>query len=192
MMPMSGTREIKRPVTEEDIRKWEQGWTEMMVTIWQEKIRQLGIIDTMRLHNTLDHQVVDTGGSVTIAHEFMMYGIYVAKGVGRGYRRGNSGLDDENGLQFLGKSYRKAHGLNKKRLRSKKSEGLMTSGKPRQRRDWFTPRYLGSIDILTQVEVSLYGEAYMGTLSNVVGAMFGNVRVSGSRGTVITPTISRF
>lgn len=189
---MSGTREIRRPVTDEDIRQWERSWTEMMVTIWQEKIRQLGIVDTMTLHNTLDYHISDAGGAIQIAHEFMLYGIYVAKGVGRGYRRGNSGLDDEDGLQFLGKSYRKANGLNKKRLRSKKSEGKMTSGKPRQRRDWFTPRYLGSIDILTQVEVGLYGEGYLGTLSNVIGAMFGNVRISGSKGTVLTPTLSRF
>ena len=41
-------------------------------------------------------------------------------------------------------------------------------------------------------EVTLYGEAYMGTLSNVVGAMFGNVKVKGSKGTVVTPTLSRW
>ncbi len=189
---MSGTREIKKPVTEKDLRDWERAWTEMMVTIWQEKIRRLGIIDTMSLHNSLEHRISNSGGAVQIAHEFLMYGIYVAKGVGRGYRRGNSGLDDDDGLQFLGKSYRKAHGRNKKRLRSKKIEGKMTSGKPRQRRDWFTPRYLDSIDLLTQIETRMYGEGYMGTLSNVVAAMFDNVKVSGSKGTVLTPTLSRF
>lgn len=170
------SREIKRPVTEQDVRKWERAWTEMMVTIWQENIRRLDIVDTMQLHNTITHKVTDIGGQIQIAHQFMMYGIYVARGVGKGYRHGNSGKDDDNGLKFLDKSYRKAHKM----------------GKPRQRRDWFTPRYLSSIDVLTEVERSLYGEAYMGTLSNVVAAMFGNVRVEGSKGTVVTPTLSRW
>lgn len=172
---MSG-REIRRPVTEEDVRRWEQEWTRMMVTIWQENIRRLAIVDTMRLHNTISGGVRDTGGQIEILHEFMLYGIYVARGVGNGYRRGNSGKDDENGLRFLDKRYRKEHRM----------------GKPRQRRDWLYPRYLSSIDILTQVEVKLYGEAYIGTLSNVVEAVFGNVEVKGSKGTVVTGTMRRW
>ena len=166
-MPRSG-REIKRPVTEEDIRLGEQAWTEMMVTIWRENILRLGIVDTMTLYNKMAYRVTDTGGQIQIAHEFMLYGIYVARGVGNGYRRGNSGKDDENGLQFLGKQYRKEHKM----------------GKPRQRRDWFTPRYLSSIEVLTRVEVQLYGNAYMGTLSNVVQAMFGNVETDGMTASV--------
>lgn len=168
---MSGSREIKKPVSEEDVRKWERAWAEMMVTIWRENIIRLGIVDTMTLYNNFSQRVTDIGGQIQIAHEFMMYGIYVAKGVGNGYRRGNGG-----DLEFLDKSYRKAHKM----------------GKPRKRRDWFTPRYLSSIEVLTEVEVTLYGEAYMGTLSNVVGAMFGNVKVKGSKGTVVTPTLSRW
>lgn len=153
---MSSGREIKRPVTEEDIRLWEKAWTEMMVTIWRENILRLGIVDTMTLHNTISYRVTDVGGQIQIAHEFMLYGIYVAKGVGKDYRRQHK------------------------------------MGKPRQRRDWFSPRYLSSIDVLTQVETQLYGHAYMGTLSNVVDAMFSHARVRGNRGTVVTPTLSRF
>lgn len=173
---MSSGREIKRPVTEEDIRLWEKAWTEMMVTIWRENILRLGIVDTMTLHNTISHRVTDVGGQIQIAHEFMLYGIYVAKGVGNGYRHGNSGKYDENGLRFLDKDYRRQHKM----------------GKPRQRRDWFSPRYLSSIDVLTQVETQLYGHAYMGTLSNVVDAMFSHAKVRGNRGTVVTPALSRF
>ena len=156
---MSSGRSIKRPVTEQDIRKWEEGWAEMMVTIWRENILRLGIVDTGRLHDSFSHHVTDTAGQITIAHEFMLYGIYVARGVGRGYRRGNSGKDDENGLQVLGKAYRKAHKM----------------GKARKKRDWFSSRYLSSIKVLARVERDLYGEAFMGNLSNVVQAMFGNV-----------------
>ncbi|MBQ3700823.1 MAG: hypothetical protein II886_13115 [Prevotella sp.] len=187
---MSSGREIRRPVSEEDIRRWEQAWTEMMVTIWRENILRLGIVDTMTLHNKMSHRITDTGGQIQIAHEFMLYGIYVARGVGNGYRRGNPG-----DLDILNKDYRKAHGLNKpRRTGLKYSDGSdkYTSGKPREKRDWFTGRYLSSIDVLNRVEVQLYGEAYMGTLSNVVDAMFGSVRVSGSMGTVVTPALSRF
>ncbi len=173
-MPKNG--KIERPVTEEDIRNWEKAWTDMMVTIWRENIVRLGIVDTRRLYNTITHNISDIGGQITIAHEFMLYGIYVARGVGNGYRHGNSGKDDENGLRFLDKQYRRSRKM----------------GKPRERRDWFSPRYLSSINVLTRVETELYGEGYMGTLSNVVQAMFGNVRVKGSSGTVVTPTLSRF
>lgn len=180
-------REIKRPVSEEDIRKWEEGWSEMMVKIWREKILDLHIVDTMRLHNSMSYAVQDLGGQIQIAHEFMLYGIYVARGVGSGYRRDNGG-----NLEFLDPDYRRQHGLNKPRKKGPAWGGGYTSGKPRTRRDWFTPRYLSSINVLTEVEMQMYGEAYMGTLSNVVAAMFSNVEVKGDSGTVITPTIARF
>lgn len=187
---MSNGREIKRPVTDEDVRLWEKAWAEMMVTIWRENILRLGIVDTMQLHNKIEHRVMDTGGQIQIAHEFMLYGIYVAKGVGNGYRRGNLG-----DLDILNKDYRRKHGLDKPRKtgnRDSRGQVKYTSGKPRERRDWFTPRYLSSIDVLTEVETQLYGHAYMGTLSNVVAAMFDGVKVAGGRGTVVTPTLSRF
>ena len=173
---MSSGREIKRPVTEQDIREWERGWAEMMVKIWRENILRLGIVDTGRLHNTLSGRVTDMSGQISIAHEFMLYGIYVARGVGRGYRRGNSGKDDENGLQFLGKSYRKAHKM----------------GKARKKREWFAKKYLRSIYVLSEVERDLYGEAYMGTMSNVVAAMFGGTVAKGNKGTDITATLNGF
>lgn len=172
----NGRREIKRPVTEQDIREWERGWAEMMVTIWRENILRLNIFDTGQLYRSFSVRVADTAGQISIAHQFMLYGIYVARGVGRGYRRGNSGKDDENGLQFLGKSYRKAHKM----------------GKPRNKRDWFSRKYLSSIRVLTEVERDLYGEAYMGTLSNVVEAMFGGKMVKGSQGSEIRATLASF
>lgn len=153
-------REIRRPVTEEDIRKWEEGWTDMMVKIWRENIMRLGIFDTGALHDSLRGSTSDNGGQRVLAHTFLLYGLYVARGVGNGYRRGNSGKDDENGLRFLGKAYRQEHKL----------------GEARKKRDWFSGRYLRSITVLTRVERDLYGNAYMGTLSNVVSAMFDNDR----------------
>ena len=108
---MANGKKIKRPVTEEDIREWERGWTDMMVKIWQENMLRLKIFDTGRLYNRMTGTVTDASGLVTICHQFLLYGIYVARGVGNGYRRGNSGKDDDNGLKFLGKQYRKEHNI---------------------------------------------------------------------------------
>lgn len=145
----------------------------MMVNIWRENILLLNIMDTGQLFRSIDQHVNNANNRIIIAHEFMLYGIYVARGVGNGYRRGNSGIDDENGLQFLGKDYRREHRL----------------GKPRKKRDWFLSKYLRSISVLSAVERDLYGNAYMGTLSNVVQAVFEGKNTKGSNGTSMTSTL---
>lgn len=179
-------RDIKRPVTEQDIRAWEHDWADMMVTIWRENILRLGIVDTRRLHDRMSFRVADVGGQITIAHEFMLYGIYVARGVGQGFTRGNPG-----DLPIMDKTYRKLTGLDKPRKRGPKWGGGYTSGKPRKKREWFARKYLRSIHVLTEVERDLYGNAYMGTLSNVVQAVFNGKDVVGSSGTDVTATVNR-
>ncbi len=164
-------KEIIRPVTEEDIRAWERGWADMMITIWRENILRLGIVDTGRLHDTIEHHISDIGGQITIAHEFMMYGIYVARGVGNGYAHGNGG-----DLAFLeGWKWDWAHGK-----------------KHRLKRDWFQNKYMRSLYVLSHVERDLYGNAYLGTASNVLAAMFDGKVVRGSMGTDVTTTITQF
>lgn len=167
---------IRRPVSERDIREYEKAWTEMMVTIWRENMLRLQIFDTGKLYNRITGRVQVMDGMVTISHQFLLYGIYVARGVGNGYRRGNSGKDDENGLRFLGKDYRKKHKM----------------GAARKKRDWFYRRYMSSIAVLSRVERDLYGEAYMGTLSDVVQAMFGNGSVKSSSGKDVSGTFMSF
>lgn len=164
-------RKITRPVSEADIRKWEQDWMTMMITIWREQITRLGIVDTMKLYNDITGSL-SHGEQVTIAHEFMKYGIYVAAGVGNGYSKGNGG-----DLDILDPSLRKAARLDKPRSRGPRwSTKHMTTGKPREKRDWFVRKYLRSIYVLGDVERSLYGEAYMGTLSNVVSGLFTTIK----------------
>ena len=90
-------REIKRPVTEEDIRAWEDGWSEMMITIWREKIMSLGIVDTMTLYNRLSHVVSRAEGVTAVTHEFMEYGIFMEAGTGRGYEIHGKKYNDKNG-----------------------------------------------------------------------------------------------
>ena len=75
---------------------------------------------------------------------------------GKGYRHGNSGKDDENGLQFLrGKEWNKGKGH-------------------RKRRDWFAKKYLNSIHRVNDFEAQYYGEAYQDMLSDALSAMFGD------------------
>lgn len=163
--------EIKKPVTEQDIREWEKGWAEMMITIWRENILRLRIYDTGRLHDSLTHQMTDMNGQITIAHEFMLYGIFVARGVGKGYQRGNGGS-----LEFL-------EGW---------KDDWKKGRKHRLKRDWFANKYLRSIYVLSRVERDLYGNAYLGTASNVIAAMFGGEKVTGSNGTDVANSIARF
>ncbi|MCH3994155.1 MAG: hypothetical protein LKE54_03720 [Prevotella sp.] len=168
---MSGKRQIKRPVSENDIRLWERDWATMMITIWREQIMKLGIVDTMQLYRNITHSISGSE-QITIAHEFMKYGIYQAAGVGNGYYKNNNG-----NLDIMDPSMRKARHLDKPRTRGPKwSTKHITSGKPRKKRDWFSKKYLRSIYVLGEVERDLYGNAYMGTLSNVVSDLFASVK----------------
>ena len=177
-------REIKRPVTEEDIHRWEEGWAQMMITIWREKILALGIVDTMSLYNRMSHVVSIAEGVTAVTHEFLAYGIFMEAGTGRGYEIHGKKYYDKKGnfthtgynpgdLDILDPYYRKAHGLDKPRKRGPKSSTKdMTTGKPREPRRWFSRKYLSSRDVLNKVMRDLYGNAYMGTFSNVVRLMF--------------------
>lgn len=143
--------------TDQDREQYEQRWTDFMIKFWQEKMMQFSppVYDTGTLHNTLQG-VLHPGNPTTIEHRFREYGIYVANGTGWGYRKGNSGKDDENGLQFMrGGKYNKGRGH-------------------RQRRDWFARKYRYSIHRLNDYEASFYGEAYQGLLSDALAAMFGD------------------
>ena len=128
-----------------------------MVKFWQEKMMKLfpPVYDTGQLYHSLNG-VLHDGDITTIEHQFVAYGLYVASGTGRRYTRGNSGKDDENGLQFLrGKKWNKGKGH-------------------RQRRDWFAKKYLYSIHRLNDFEAQFYGDAYQGLISDALAAMFGD------------------
>lgn len=171
-------REIKKPVKESDIRKWERGWAEMMINIWQENILHLGIVDTGTLHDSMSKNITNNSGQITIAHQFMLYGLYVAHGTGRGYSRNNGG-----DLDFLDPSYRAVNDLNRPRKKGPAWGGGYTSGNPRTRRNWFSGAYLRSLYVLSNVERALYGHAYMGTMSNVVRGIFSGSVNKGDGGT---------
>lgn len=177
---------INYPETEEELRRWERGWADMMIKIWTEHILRLGIVDTGNLMRSLTGQVIDATSQTTIVHQFLLYGIYVARGVGQGFTRGNPA-----DLQIMNKVYRDEHDLNKPRKRGPKWGGGYTSGKPRQKRDWFARKYLRSLYVLAETERNVYGEMFMGNLSNVVQAIFNGKEIVGSSGTDVTATVNR-
>ena len=85
---------------------FERGWTDFMVDIWRERMAMLKINNTGALRMSLEGSISGDEGQRRISHRFLMYGIYVATGVGSGYKHGNGG-----DLEFLSPEYRKEHGL---------------------------------------------------------------------------------
>ena len=155
------------PETEDEIRQWEEDWSKMMVKIWTENILRLGIVDTGNLMRSLTGRVVTTTDHKEMIHEFAMYGIYVARGTGRGYTPGNPG-----DLEFLSESYRVEQGLDKPKKVGPAWGGRVAGGKPRsKKRNWFLRKYLRSMYVLAEMERNVYGEKFMGNLSNVLDAM---------------------
>lgn len=78
-----GRKKVVQPVSEEDVRKFEREWTDMMITIWRENIARLGIIDTGRLYNEHTSKIDVIEGEINIVHQFVAYGLFVARGVGK-------------------------------------------------------------------------------------------------------------
>lgn len=146
---------------------FERGWTDFMVDIWRERMAMLKINNTGALRMSLEGSISGDEGQRRISHRFLMYGIYVATGVGSGYKHGNGG-----DLEFLSPEYRKEHGLDKPRKRGPAWGGGMTSGKPRKARDWFSRKYFYSMKRLMEKEAEYYGETYNGIMIQAVATLF--------------------
>ena len=132
--------------------KWVQGWSDFMVKMWQEKMLQFAppVYDTGALSRSVQG-VVHPGPVTTIEHRFLEYGIYVARGVGNGYSRGNGG-----DLKFL--------------------KDWKTNPHHRQKRDWFSKKYMYSLHRLNEFEAAYYGQTYQGLVSSFLWQMFGGGR----------------
>ena len=76
-----------------DFNQYADAWAQMMITIWSDKMNALGVSDTGALEKSLRTEVIrQSGGDVTkISHFFLYYGHYVARGVGKEFRKGNGG-----------------------------------------------------------------------------------------------------
>ena len=120
-----------------------KGWTEMMITIWQEKIIRYGIVDTGELYSSLGGEP----NSDSALLKFASYGIYQAYGVGNGYKRGNGG-----NLDFLDPEFRKKHKL----------------GPQRKRRNWFYPRLYSSVLVLQRAMAEFYSHDIVNTVCDAL------------------------
>lgn len=177
-----------------ELERYERGWSRMMLDIWREKIIQLSITDSGALQDSL-HEVITTGRVTTIEHNFLIYGLFVAAGVGNGFYQGNPG-----DLPFMGSQYREGkHAYGSRQVGAGLSENHMlgpkfkevtvqrgpnagkraalTSGEKRMPRDWFFKKYYYSIRRLNLTEAEFYGKAYQGLTATFLDELFdGTIR----------------
>lgn len=120
-----------------------KGWTDTMVDIWKEKIVKYSIIDSGSLMNS----VTGSSSQDSALLKFVSYGIYQAYGVGNGYKHDNGG-----NLEFLDPEYRKRHKL----------------GRPRQRRNWYTPRLYSSVMVMQRAMAEIYSHDIVNTICDAL------------------------
>ena len=146
---MSNQNGLKPDMTDAEHQKWIQGWSDFMIKMWRERMMQFAppVYRTGALASSVQG-IVHPGPVTTIEHHFLEYGIYVARGVGNGYSRGNGG-----DLKFL--------------------KDWKTNPHHRQPRDWFSKKYLYSIHRLNEFEASFYGTTYNGLVSSFLYQLFG-------------------
>lgn len=135
-------------ISDADRQRWLQGWTEFMVKMWRERMMQFAppVYATGALARSVQG-TLHPGPITTIEHRFLEYGIYVCRGTGNGYRHGNGG-----NLAFLA--------------------DWKTNPHHRQKRDWFSKKYMYSIHRLNDFEAAFYGSAYNGLVSSFLRQLF--------------------
>lgn len=134
-----------------DVDRYIDEWTRTQILIWREKIERLKIVRSGRLHQSISASILKTEFGATIEMKFLKYGIYQALGTGNGYTPGNGG-----DLQILDREYRETHGLNKPRQAGPMPgySKYMTSGKPRERRDWFSKKlYMSTMAMIEDLAI---------------------------------------
>lgn len=114
-----------------------------MVDIWKEKIIKYSIIDSGNLMSS----VTGSSSQDSALLKFVSYGIYQAYGVGNGYKHDNGG-----NLEFLDPEYRKKHKL----------------GRPRKRRNWYTPRLYSSVMVMQRAMAEIYSHDIVNTICDAL------------------------
>lgn len=120
-----------------------KGWTNTMIDIWKEKIVKYSIIDSGNLMSS----VTGSSSQDSALLKFVSYGIYQAYGVGNGYKH-----DNGSNLEFLDPEYRKKHKL----------------GKPRKRRNWYTPRLYSSVMVMQRAMAEIYSHDIVNTICDAL------------------------
>lgn len=145
---MSSQTGLKPNMTDAEHQKWLEGWSEFMVKMWRERMMQFAppVYDTGALSRSVQG-VIHPGPVTSIEHRFLEYGIYVARGVGNGYRHNNGG-----DLAFL--------------------KDWKSNPHHRQKRDWFSKKYIYSLHRLNEFEAAYYGTTYNGLVSSFLRQLF--------------------
>lgn len=145
---MSSQTGLKPNMTDAEHQKWLEGWSEFMVKMWRERMMQFAppVYDTGALSRSVQG-VIHPGPVTSIEHRFWEYGIYVARGVGNGYRHNNGG-----DLAFL--------------------KDWKSNPHHRQKRDWFSKKYMYSLHRLNEFEAAYYGTTYNGLVSSFLRQIF--------------------
>lgn len=145
---MSSQTGLKPNMTDAEHQKWLEGWSEFMVKMWRERMMQFAppVYDTGALSRSVQG-VIHPGPVTSIEHRFLEYGIYVARGVGNGYRHNNGG-----DLAFL--------------------KDWKSNPHHRQKRDWFSKKYMYSLHRLNEFEAAYYGTTYNGLVSLFLRQLF--------------------
>ena len=192
--PVSGAdtrrRHASSRIPDEELKRFEEGWTKMMITIWQEKLQLLKVEDSGALRSSLEAKALLEGAKKTIEFQFLKYGKYADDGTGREFT--NTGYTDSLGrhyessrqadgtLPFLlpgGEQYREEHGLNKPKKVGPKWKGRVAGGHPRRANEWFYRKYYASRMVLNEMERDFYGNTYMGMMTTAHDELFSQVRV---------------
>lgn len=174
--------------TQADIDAYNRGWARFLVDILQEQIDKLSVSDTGSLKQSV---VYAMNGTDTIEHKFLMYGLYVSAGVGKGFKHGNGG-----DLLFMNDKYREVNGYGYKQVGAGLSEDAMLAPKfehitvkrgknagkqaalvrgKRKKEDWFMRKYYYQLQRLNEKQALMYGEAYQGLVSSFLQGLFGNI-----------------
>ncbi len=174
--------------TQADIDAYNRGWARYLVDILQEQIDKLSVSDTGSLKQSV---VYAMNGTDTIEHKFLMYGLYVSAGVGKGFKHGNGG-----DLLFMNDKYREVNGYGYKQVGAGLSEDAMLAPKfehitvkrgknagkqaalvrgKRKKEDWFMRKYYYQLQRLNEKQALMYGEAYQGLVSSFLQGLFGNI-----------------
>lgn len=185
-----------------NIDAYNSGWASFMITILKEQISKLKISDTGSLMGSIK-ELVSTGTVTTIEHRFLIYGIFAAAGVGKGFEHDNGG-----DLLFMGDTYRESNagqygsrqvgaGLSEHAMLSPKyqhktvthgrnsgKEAALTSGGKRQAKDWFFKKYYYSLHRLNETNAAFYGSAYNGMVSSYLEQLFSGWK--NSKGEVVS------
>lgn len=172
--------EVKLPISEEDKRKFEEGWTQMMGEYWRERLMRMHLIDTGTLYGSIKGQLSLDGENVSIAHSFAEYGLRVAAGTSPAFKwrlwGHNAKLQGKQErervgsgqFEFLDPTYRRTHGLEEKKRVGPAWGGRETGGTPKGRRDWFLGKYWSSVQKLNEFEALYYGSAYQGLVASLL------------------------